>query len=69
MTAPTVVAKGAGYVADKIRELAKDHRIPLVENKPLAQVLYKMVEVSEIIPDSLYKAVADILAYVYSLKE
>ncbi|OPY11161.1 MAG: Flagellar biosynthetic protein FlhB [Syntrophus sp. PtaB.Bin001] len=69
MAAPTVVAKGAGYVAEKIRELAKESGIPLVENKPLAQVLYKMVEVSETIPDSLYKAVAEILAYVYSLKE
>jgi flagellar biosynthetic protein FlhB len=69
MMAPTVIAKGAGYVAEKIRELARENGVPIIENKPLAQVLYKMVEVSGSIPDSLYKAVAEILAYVYSLKQ
>lgn len=68
MIAPKVIAKGAGYIAEKIKEIARGSRVPLVENKPLAQVLYKMVEVSGTIPDSLYKAVAEILAYIYSIK-
>jgi len=68
MIAPKVIAKGAGYIAEKIKEIARESRVPLVENKPLAQVLYKMVEVSGTIPDSLYKAVAEILAYIYSIK-
>ncbi|ABC77217.1 flagellar biosynthesis protein FlhB [Syntrophus aciditrophicus] len=68
MIAPKVIAKGAGYLAEKIKEIARESRVPLVENKPLAQVLYKMVEVSGTIPDSLYKAVAEILAYIYSIK-
>jgi flagellar biosynthetic protein FlhB len=68
MIAPKVIAKGTGNIAEKIKELARGSRVPLVENKPLAQVLYKMVEVSGTIPDSLYKAVAEILAYIYSIK-
>lgn len=68
MIAPKVIAKGAGYLAEKIKEIARESRVPLVENKPLAQVLYKIVEVSGTIPDSLYKAVAEILAYIYSIK-
>ncbi len=68
MLAPTVVAKGADYVAEKIKEIAKANGVPTIENKPLAQVLYKTVKVDGAIPDSLYKAVAEILAYVYSLK-
>ncbi|MEE9240595.1 MAG: flagellar biosynthesis protein FlhB [bacterium] len=67
MEAPVVVAKGRGYVAQKIRELAKENDIPLVENKLLAQGLYKMVRIGEIIPAEFYKAVAEILAYVYSI--
>ena len=68
MIAPTVVAKGAGFAAERIKDIAKESRVPIVENKPLAQVLYKMVEVNGTIPDSLYKAVAETLAYVYSLR-
>jgi flagellar biosynthetic protein FlhB len=68
MDAPKVVAKGVGYLALKIKELAQEHSIPLVENKPLAQTLYKTVEVGESIPATLYKAVAEILAYVYKAK-
>ena len=67
MEAPVVVAKGRGYVALKIRELAKENGVPLVENKPLAQGLYKVVRIGEIIPAEFYKAVAEILAYVYSI--
>jgi len=68
MEAPTVVAKGANEIAFKIREIAKDNRIPLVENKPLAQNLYKFVDIGEQIPSDFYQAAAEILAYVYGLK-
>jgi flagellar biosynthetic protein FlhB len=66
--APVVVAKGQNDIALKIREIAKENNIPLVEDKPLARTLYKNVEVGQLIPASLYKAVAEILAYVFKLK-
>ena len=66
--APVVVAKGKGVVAEKIRELAKKHHIPIVEDKPLARLLHQTVEIGQSIPAQLYKAVAEILAYVYRLK-
>jgi flagellar biosynthetic protein FlhB len=68
MAAPRVVAKGAGHLAQKIREIGLSHHIPLIENKPLAQTLYKTVDLGQVIPSTLYQAVADILAYVYRLK-
>ena len=68
MDAPRVIAKGVGFLALKIREVAQEHDIPLVENRPLAQTLYKSVKIGESIPNSLYKAVAEILAYVYKAK-
>jgi flagellar biosynthetic protein FlhB len=68
MSAPTVLAKGAGAVAERIRTLAKEHHIPIVENRELAQNLYKMVEIGNEIPSTLYEAVAQVLAYVYQLK-
>lgn len=68
MTAPKVVAKGQDYIALRIRAVAEEHKVPLVENKPLAQTLFKTVEIGELIPGSLYKAVAEVLAYVYKLK-
>ena len=64
--APIVVAKGVDYVAFKIREIAKNNGIPIVENKPLARSLYKLVEVDGMIPQELYVAVAEILQYVYT---
>lgn len=67
MVAPKVVAKGADYLARRIREIALEHGIPIVERKPLARALYKMVEVGQEIPAQFYKAVAEILAYVYEL--
>ena len=67
-SAPIVVAKGSGDIAMKIREIAKEHGIPIVEDKPLARVLNKTVEIGQQIPDNLFKAVAEILAYVYQLK-
>jgi flagellar biosynthetic protein FlhB len=68
MHAPQVVAKGAGIIALKIKELAKFHGIPCVENKPLARTLFKELDVNQYIPRDLYKAVAEVLAYVYRLK-
>jgi flagellar biosynthetic protein FlhB len=69
MSAPRVVAKGRNYLARRIREIATDHQIPIVENKPLAQALYKSVDVGQEIPAHLYKAVAEILAYIYRLMQ
>ncbi|KMY68965.1 hypothetical protein AAU61_05250 [Desulfocarbo indianensis] len=68
MDAPTVVAKGANKVAEKIKELAREHNIPIIEDKPLAQALFKAVEVGQSIPGDLYEAVASILAHVYRMK-
>jgi flagellar biosynthetic protein FlhB len=68
MAAPKVVAKGAGYIAERIRAVAREHGVPLVENRVVAQSLYKTVQLGEVIPEALYKAVAEILAYVYRLK-
>jgi flagellar biosynthetic protein FlhB len=67
MAAPVVVAKGRNYLARRIRELAVEHEIPVVENPPLAQALYAAVEVGQEIPAHLYRAVAEILAYIYRL--
>jgi len=68
MAAPRVVAKGADYIAERIRDIAREHNVPLVENKPLAQALYKMANLGDYIPVHLYRAVAEVLAYVYRLK-
>jgi len=69
MAAPVVLAKGAGIIAHRIRDVAMEHNVPLVEDKPLAQALYKTVELGEAIPENLFQAVAEVLAYVYSLKQ
>lgn len=68
MPAPKVVAKGAGHIAEKIKSLANEHQVPVIEQKPLARTLYKIVEIDQFIPADLYHAVAEILAYVYRLK-
>ncbi len=68
MVAPRVVAKGQGFVALKIMALAHEAKIPMVQNIALARALYKAVEVGDFIPTSLYRAVAEVLAYVYSLR-
>jgi flagellar biosynthesis protein FlhB len=68
MAAPRVEAKGAGLIAERIREIATEHNIPIVEQKPLARTLFKSVEIGEFIPVDLYRAVAEVLAYVYRLK-
>jgi flagellar biosynthetic protein FlhB len=68
MAAPIVVAKGAGMLAQRIRRLALEHNIPIIERKPLAQLLYKEVDIGRAIPTESYAAVAEVLAYVYQLK-
>jgi flagellar biosynthetic protein FlhB len=67
--APVVVAKGADYLAQKIKEIARQSRVPVIENKALARALYRDVKVGRAIPESLFHAVAEILAYVYRLKK
>lgn len=63
--APRVVAKGQGFIALKIREVAREHRIPLIENPPLARALYRTAEVGSFVPIELYESVAQVLAAVY----
>lgn len=67
MNAPTVVAKGQRILAEKIKAIAEVHGVPIVENPPIARLLYKTVEIGRQIPEELYQAVAEILAYVYRL--
>jgi flagellar biosynthetic protein FlhB len=69
MAAPVVLAKGTGFIAEKIKEVAKASGVPVVENKLVAQLLYKLVDIDEAIPENLYRAVAEILAYVYGMKK
>ena len=66
--APVVLAKGEDYLAQKIKEKARENNIEIVENKPLARALYANVDVGQEIPEELYQAVAEVLAYVYGLK-
>ena len=68
MAAPVVVAKGAGLAAQRIRKLALEHGVPIVEKKPLARALYREVEIDHPIPADKYAAVAEVLAYVYQLQ-
>jgi flagellar biosynthetic protein FlhB len=68
MVAPRVVGKGSGFIAEKIRNVAREKSIPVVENKPLAHLLYSRVEIGREIPESLYRAVAGVLAYVYRFR-
>lgn len=66
--APLVLAKGADRVAEKIKEIAREHKIPIRENKPLARALYKQVEIGDMIPEDFYQAVAAILAQIWKTK-
>ena len=68
MNAPKLVAKGAGSNAQRIKEVAEKHGIPMVENKELAQSLYSLVDMGQEIPPILYQSVAEVLAYIYKLK-
>ena len=69
MFAPVVVAKGKDHLAQRIKAVAREHGVPTVENVPLAQALYKSVEVGEAIPGNLFEAVAEVLAYLIRLKQ
>ncbi|WOV86106.1 flagellar biosynthesis protein FlhB [Sporosarcina oncorhynchi] len=68
MDAPVVIAKGADFIAQKIKLIAKEHEIVMVENRPLARALYDDVEIGDRIPDEFFKTVAEILAYVYRIQ-
>ncbi|MGB7323469.1 MAG: EscU/YscU/HrcU family type III secretion system export apparatus switch protein [Rubripirellula sp.] len=68
MPAPIVLTKGAGVLAQKIRRIALENGIPVVERKPLAQILYKTVDVGQVVPTEQYQAVAEVLRYVYQLQ-
>lgn len=68
MAAPVVTAKGADLIAERIKSLAREHRVPVVENKPLARALYTACEIDEPVPAALYQAVAEVLAFIYSLR-
>jgi len=67
MAAPLVVAKGKNYLALRIRQKAIEHQVPIIENPPLARALYSSVDVGQEIPPQLYRAVAEILAYIFKL--
>ncbi len=65
MSAPIVVAKGKGFIAQRIKEIAQEHEVPIIEDRPLAWALYDTTEIGQEIPPELYRAVAEILAFVY----
>jgi flagellar biosynthesis protein FlhB len=69
MPAPRVVAKGKGFLAQQIKQIARDHEVPMVENVPLAQALYKTADVGDTIPADLFTAVAEVLSYLIRLKQ
>jgi len=66
--APVLIAKGADHLAQKLKDIAKVHNVPIVENKPLARMLYYNVDIDAEIPQELYQMTAEVLAYVYQLK-
>lgn len=68
LPAPQLIGKGADFMAEKIKELAKQHNIPVIENKPLARTIFKTMKVGQVIPRELFVAVAEILSYVFRLK-
>jgi len=69
MPAPRVVAKGKNLIARRIKAIAREHGVPIIENKPLAQALYKGANVGDLIPGALFDAVAEVLAYLIRLKQ
>jgi flagellar biosynthetic protein FlhB len=66
--APIVLAKGAGVIAEKIRDEATKHNVPIIQNKPLVRAMYRKVEVGDMIPAAFYRAIAEVLALVYRTK-
>ena len=69
MDAPYVVAKGQRLIAERIKEVARKHGVPVVEDRPLARALFQLCDIGQMVPETLYRAVAEILAYVYRLKQ
>src|SRR5690606_34340150 len=69
MSAPVVVAKGKGFLAQRIKAIAREHGVPMVEHVPLAQALYKHVEIGQAIPANLFEAVAEVLAHLIRLRQ
>jgi flagellar biosynthetic protein FlhB len=69
MAAPVVIAKGARLIAERIKQIALEHNVPIVENQPLAQSLFKSVDIGQMIPPQFFAAVAEVLAFVYKLKK
>lgn len=68
LPAPQLIAKGADYMAEKIKEVARQHNIPIIENKPLARTIFKTMKVGQVIPRDLFVAVAEVLSYVFRLR-
>jgi flagellar biosynthesis protein FlhB len=68
-SAPIVVAKGKDNIAQIIKKIGREHRVPIIENKPLARSLHRQVEIGQSVPESLFQAVAEVLAYIYRLKK
>ena len=68
MSAPKVVAKGVDFIALKIREIAENNYVPIVEDRVLARILYSTVEIDDEVPPKLYQAVAKVLSYIYQLR-
>ena len=69
MESPMLIAKGTELIAKKIIDIAKEHNVPVIENAPVARALFKMVELNHTIPPELYKAIAEILLFVYNMKK
>ncbi len=69
LPAPQLIAKGADFVAEKIKEIARERNIPIIENKPLARTIFKTMKIGQVIPKDLFVAVAEVLSYVYRLKK
>ena len=68
MDSPMLIAKGTELIAKKIIDIAKEHNVPVIENPPVARALFRMVDINQSIPPELYKAVAEILMFVYKMK-
>lgn len=68
MAAPVLVAKGADRIAERIKEIAREHNVPVMENKPLARTMFKTMKIGQVVPRELFTAVAQVLSYVYKLK-
>jgi flagellar biosynthetic protein FlhB len=69
LAAPQLIAKGADHMAEKIKDIAREHNIPIIENKPLARTIFKTMKLGQVIPRELFVAVAEVLSYVYKLRK